>query len=231
MTLHPTQHTRHRHLDTELLSAYLDREIGLVEARAVETHLENCLTCRGRLADLKRVVASLGSLGREAPPPWLARQVQSAVAAPRPGLWERFFDPLLQVPLRSPIGSTLSMATGLAVVCLLALSGERVDRQGLPGLATYPGPVAYPTDDPNFVLTQTTSEIAGRTFVLWEDEDLWVEQREGLRPLQPEARVTVSSPRGRALIARYEGLGDLLADGSRVVMRYRTETLELWSGS
>lgn len=213
-------HPSMKHADIELLSAYLDRELDLAEARALTTHLASCPGCRSRLAGLEDVVGSLGRLEREAPPPWLAQRVRRAAHTPPPGIWQRIFRPLLQLPLRSPIGSTLSMATALAVVVLLAASGERGEHRGLPG----PGP------DP---VIQTSIVVAGRTFVLYENEDIWVEK--GLTGglglgLQPEARIATSSPTGRALLARYSDLEYLLSDGSRVVMRYQRETLELWSG-
>jgi Putative zinc-finger len=216
-----------KHATTELLSAYLDHEIDLVKARALEAHLETCLSCRRRLSELQSVVGSLGRLEREAPPPWLGQRVRHAMSSPRPSLWERFARPLLQVPRRSPIGSTLSMAVALGILLLGASAGEQ--RRGLPGIASYPGPAPYP-DHP----IPTTIVVAGRTFVLSrafplrEDEDVWVEQ--GLLGRRPEARVRVTSPEGRALLARYQDLGYLLADGSRVVMRYRRETLELSAG-
>jgi hypothetical protein len=211
-----------RHLDTELLSAYLDREVSLREARALEAHLETCIHCRRRLDELQRTVGSLTRLERAAPPPWLGQRVRRALEAPPPSFWQRFVIPLLRVPLRSPIGSTLSMAVALGIIALVASAGQ----SGTPrAFVNYPGPV----DDPNWqIMPETTIEVADREFVQRAD-DVWVEK--GLFVLQPEASITMSSPEGRALLARYEDLRYLLADGSKVVMRYRTETLELWSGT
>jgi hypothetical protein len=48
---------------------------------------------------------------------------------------------------------------------------------------------------------------------------------------EPQARVPAGSPQGRALLARYGDLAVLIADGSRVVLRDRLGTLELWNGS
>lgn len=216
------------HLETEHLSAYLDRELPLVEARAVEAHLAGCASCRQRHQELAGVVARLGQVERPAPPPWLGAQIRHHLAAPKPSLWQRLVRPLLPLTLRSPIGSTLSMACAVALVVLVPGWGGHGEHRGLPGFAAYPGPVAYPSDDPNFQPIPATIEVAGRIFLLHEDDDVWVE--EGLVSFQPEARITPSSPQGRALLARYEDLGYLLRDGSRVVMRYQRETLELWSG-
>jgi hypothetical protein len=217
------------HLEPDLLSAYLDREVGLVEARAVEAHLSSCEPCRRRLAGMERVVGGLGSVARQAPPPWLAQQVRAVVASQPPPFWQRLGRALLQLPLQSPIGGTLSATVALACVLYMVTAGlDHGSRRGLPGIASYPGPVTFPTDDPNWILRRTTSVVAGRTFVLREDDDVWVEK--GLSGLRSE-RINVASPEGRALLARFSDLGYLLADGSRVMIRYQRETLELWSGT
>ena len=223
------------HLDTELLSAYIDREVDLIAARAVEAHVADCPSCHRRLSQLRRVSISLSQLDSVAPPPWLAQRVRAAVATPPPSFWQRLSRVLLQVPLQSPVGSTLSAAVALAVVLYLGTLGAyRGERQNLLWLAGWPGPVSVPIDDPYWHLTPTTSEVAGRLFVLRGDslrgdQDVWVEQ--GLRGARPGERIAVSSPEGKKLLARYSDLEYLLADGSRVVMRYRQETLELWSGT
>jgi len=212
-----------RHLHTDLLSAYLDREVSLREARVLEAHLETCIPCRRRLDELQRTVGSLTRLERAAPPPWLAQRVRRSLGAAPPSLWERFVKPLLQVPRRSPIASTLSMAVALGIILMGASAGQQANPWAFINFKN-PGPV----DDPNWNVTPTTIEVADREFVL-RDDDVWVEK--GLFVLPPESSITVSSPEGRALLARYQDLGYLLADGSRVMMRYRTETLELWSGT
>jgi hypothetical protein len=58
--------------------------------------------------------------------------------------------------------------------------------------------------------------------------DVWVQK--GLEGEVPEFRVSAQSPQGRELLERYSDLGLLLADGSRVVLRYRLETVELSQG-
>src|SRR6185369_14843220 len=113
-------------------------------------------------------------------------------------------------------------------------------------------PVEVPKSDPDFIVTQTTSEVAGRTFVRQEDDDLWkylvydtagqtesagqertvwVEQGLTADPAPQEKSVDARSPEGRELLARYADLGYLLADGSRVVMRYQRATLVLRRGA
>ena len=123
------------HADTELLSAYLDDEVGLVEARALESHLESCDACRARLRELRGVVYQLSGLDRPSPPPWLITQVRRQVLyEPKESLWVRLGRSLLQLPLAAPAASMLLSAT---FVVLLFSSFPK----GLPGLVTYPGPV------------------------------------------------------------------------------------------
>jgi hypothetical protein len=71
----------------------------------------------------------------------------------------------------------------------------------------------------------TTSEVAGREFV-WTEAG-WVQR--GLEGETPVARVDAGSPRGRELLTKYSDLEFLLADGSAVVLRYNTETVEIFS--
>jgi putative zinc finger protein len=242
------------HPNTELLSAYLDGEVALVEARAIESHLATCDACRGRLRGLRGVVHQLSALERPAPPPWLMAQVRREVLyAPKESVWMRLSRAFLQLPL-APVASALSVAlSGSFVLLLFSFIGGGPGSQALSNLATYPGPVeAAVQPDPDFVIIETTSEVAGRKFVRQEDDgvwnaflydtvgpsgpavteggvrNVWVEQ--GLPDRTPRARVDARSPEGRALLARYSELGDLLADGSRVLMRYQRETLELHGG-
>ncbi|HEV7519026.1 MAG TPA: zf-HC2 domain-containing protein [Thermoanaerobaculia bacterium] len=238
-----------RHPDLELLSAYLDDEVGLVAARALESHLQTCDACRGQLRQLRGVVHQLSGLERPAPPPWLITQVRREVLyKEKESFWMRLGGGFLQLPLATPVASALSVLLSAGFVLLLfsSIGGSLANT-----LATYPGPVEPPKSDPNFIVTETTSEVAGRTFVRQEDGDLWnyllyeaagqtesagrertvwVEQGLTADPA-PRESIDARSPEGRALLARYSDLGYLLADGSRVVMRYQRATLELRSGA
>jgi hypothetical protein len=80
--------------------------------------------------------------------------------------------------------------------------------------------------EPPLGLPETTSEVAGREFVL--SGDRWVQK--GLEWKRPESRVMLASPEGQAMISRYSDLMLLLTDGSRVVMQYRLATVELSKG-
>jgi hypothetical protein len=241
-----------RHPDLELLSAYLDDEMGLVEARKLEFHLQTCDDCRGKLRELRGVVHQLSALERPAPPPWLMAQVRREVLdRKRESFWRRLGSAFLQLPAATPVASAFSvLLSASCVVLLFSFIGGSLGLGDLSSLATYPGPVEA-KNDPNFILTETTIDVAGRTFVRQEDKDLWnyvlydtagqTEATDRSRPVwveqglatdhAPLASIDAKSPEGRALLARYRDLKDLLADGSRVVMRYQRETLELRSGA
>lgn len=61
--------------DLEVLSAYLDEELGADETARVEAHLDTCHACRHRLDGLARVTETLRGLERAAPPPILEEMV------------------------------------------------------------------------------------------------------------------------------------------------------------
>jgi hypothetical protein len=68
------------HPATELLSAYLDRELADEARRAVEAHVEDCGGCRHRLEGLRRVVDHLHSVPTVRPPITMARGVESRIS-------------------------------------------------------------------------------------------------------------------------------------------------------
>jgi len=140
-------------------------------------------------------------------------------------------------PLRGSFDAARPLVTaGLAllVAVLLLQNGE----SGGAGLA--PLMPKLPAGAPEFlvseafgevpaVLPQTTSEVAGRVFVL--SDDVWVQRGIDARPAGLARAVPARSAAGRRLLAKFSDLGVLLADGSRVVLRDNYETLELWNGS
>jgi anti-sigma factor RsiW len=140
-------------------------------------------------------------------------------------------------PLRPSLSTPLGVGMALLVSLLLvenrsgshwllsgsALSGAHLDAAAGPRFR-----VSEAFGDASFGLTQTTSEVAGRVFVL-RDDDVWVQR--GLDASELQASVPVRSAAGRRLLAELSDLDVLLADGSRVVLRYKLETLELRGGS
>jgi anti-sigma factor RsiW len=145
-------------------------------------------------------------------------------------------------PLRPSLSTPLGVGLALLVSVLLVenRTGSRwlllagsPGSQGAPAAAALraAGPrfrVSEAFGDATFILPQTTSEVAGRVFVLRGD-DVWVQR--GLDASELQASVPVRSPAGRRLLAELSDLDVLLADGSRVVLRYKLETLELRGGS
>jgi Putative zinc-finger len=233
------------HLSLESLSAYLDGETGPSETRRLEAHLASCLPCRSRLAATRRLVGGLQVLRPAPPPPDLPARVHGRIAAESAGAGDRLR------PLRSvrswlgwqglpPLHGSFSAARPMVTACLALLVAVLLLQNGESGSGLGSPAPKLPHAGPEFlvseafgeappVLPQTTSEVAGRVFV-WSD-DVWVQR--GVDPGaagQPRA-MPASSPAGRALLAKHADLGMLLADGSRVVLRYNTETVELWNGS
>ncbi|MGQ9840837.1 MAG: zf-HC2 domain-containing protein [Anaerolineae bacterium] len=56
------------HIHTELLSAFLDGQVGPAERATIETHLSGCAICRQELESLRKTVALLGALPRREVP-------------------------------------------------------------------------------------------------------------------------------------------------------------------
>jgi hypothetical protein len=222
-----------RHLSTEQLSSYMDGETGPSQAERIEEHLGSCPACRGQLESMEQLVLKLHRIERPALPPVLAAGVRRQIAAaPEPrGLRQRLWLLLSDMSLRPAFRTSAAM--GLAMIFSVFLlshglvGGEPEDEaiaevEPVGIVNVYPG-------TPPFELPQTTSEVAGREFVLSETEDRWIQR--GLEGKVPESHVAAKSPEGRAMLTKYSDLGFLLADGKQtVVMRYQFATVEL-SGS
>jgi anti-sigma factor RsiW len=142
-------------------------------------------------------------------------------------------------PMRSRSGGLrLLSPAGLAGLALLGAVLLLENGSGAGMASFYPeaprtGPeflVSEAFGDASVVLPQTTSEVAGRVFV-WSDDDVWVQRGiDASEARQPRA-VPARSAAGRELLAKLSDLDVLLDGGSRVVLRYNFETLELWNGS
>lgn len=241
------------HLALELLSVYLDGEANPQEERRVADHLASCAACRQRLEGARRVVSDLRRLPPVEVPSVLAARVKERVAAERAaaaGRWAAGLRSwslrwLAVPPARPSFGTPLGAALALLVMLLLAEHGSLPspvagDLATAATAATAGSEAARARpeflvsegfgDDAPAVLPQTTSEVAGRVFVL--SDDVWVQRGVDASDARaPRARVLARSPQGRALLAHLSDLGVLLADGSRVVLRYNLETLELSDGS
>jgi hypothetical protein len=239
------------HLSLELLSAYLDGEANPQEARRIVSHLASCAPCRQRLEGARQVVGDLRRLMPVEAPGLLAARVRERVAVERAATAGKWTATLRSwslrwwalPPARPSFGTPLGAALALLVMLLLAEHGSlpspvagdfaTVATSGSGGEAARARPeflVSEGFGDAPTVLPQTTSEVAGRVFVL--SDDVWVQRGVDASDARgPRARVLARSPQGRALLAQLSDLGVLLADGSRVVLRYKLETLELSGGS
>jgi hypothetical protein len=226
-----------RHLSSEQLSAYLDGEAAFHESREIEGHLAACAECRDRFKSMQRTVSGVWRLDRVAPPPGLSTRVRAEVAAasrPEPTLVRTVASYLFGLPNQRALRTAAAVALPL-VLSLFLLTNGMEEKAGLrqnlmPRPALVEVVTVEPVTDLPLVLPQTTSRVADREFV-WREVvggDVWVQK--GLEGEVPEFRVSAQSPQGRELLARYSELGLLLADGSRVVLRYRLETVELSQG-
>lgn len=222
-----------RHATTEQLSAYLDRELGYVEMRQLESHCASCAECTARLVSMRQVVQGLDRLGRAVPPAALRQQIRRQVAveaaAPVNGFraaFERFRLHLLALSTAPAMGfapphptlRTVSVM-GLALVVGLFVYSHQEPR---PIPAPQENVTVTPYSDSRVSQT-TTSEVAGRKFI-WTDSG-WIQR--GLEGKTPEVQVEAGSPQGRALLNRYSDLALLLADGSPVILRYNLGTVEI----
>ena len=217
-----------RHLSTEQLSSYLDREIGFREARVLEDHLASCAMCRAELASLQRVVLGLRRLERPPVPPALPFRVRQEVAAasqPR-GVLQYLQILLADFEMRPAFRASAAM--GLALIFSLFIVSQGMEKPAVaePAEPDFVVTVNTYPDLPPLPLPQTTSEVAGREFVYAGGR--WVQR--GFEDERPVSRVAAQSPEGQAMLSKYSDLGFLLEDGSRVLLMYRLYTVEL-SGS
>jgi len=217
-----------RHLSTEQLSSYMDGEVEHAETREVEVHLASCPACRARLSSMRRLVVEIRRMERPVPPQDLAYQVKAQVAAQGEvrTLRTRASD-LFRAVFVQPSFRTVG-AMGLAAAVVFGfLAWQTVPPVPPPHDAgTQIVTVRTTFGEPPLGLPETTSEVAGREFVL--SGDRWVQK--GLEWKQPDSRVVVASPEGQDMINKYSDLMLLLTDGSRVVMQYRLATVELSKG-
>jgi hypothetical protein len=226
-----------RHLSSEQLSAYLDGEAAFHESREIEGHLAACANCRDRFKSMQRAVSEVWHLERVAPPPGLSTRVRAEVAAvsrPEPTFARTAAAYIFGLPNQRAFRTAAAIALPLVLSLFLFKNGME-EKAGLePNLMPRPALVEVVTVEPvadlPLVLPQTTSRVAGREFV-WREVvggDVWVQK--GLEGEVPEFHLSAQSPQGRELLERHADLGFLIAEGSKVVLRYRLETIELSQG-
>jgi anti-sigma factor RsiW len=97
----------------DLLSAYLEHDLGASEHAAVEAHLATCATCAADVEGLRDTVALLRGLPDPEPPPFLATRVMARIAAgeARVPAWRRWLaqlgEPVVAVPLAAAAAALL----------------------------------------------------------------------------------------------------------------------------
>lgn len=200
------------HLDHELLSAYLDRELPARQAEQVEEHLDHCPGCRARLDGLARAVGALARLERAAPPPSLAQHVERRVAlAAGRRTWAEQLELRLstfapQSPLLVAFTVTIALAAILYLFSLWAASPPRTDVTLRPAAA----------EDARPLLERVEARpVGGREFVRRGGE--WREV--AALGMVVDRQVVTGSDEAAELLARDPWLEELLAEGRRVVFR------------
>jgi anti-sigma factor RsiW len=207
-----------RHATAEVLSAYLDDELGDAASRRLADHLEGCDDCRARLSSLRRVVNGLRRLERTAPPPVLAQEVERRLAlSGRPaGRFERLEERLRGLPQSSSVFFTFALVVALA--WLLFLFAHGVDRSQRPRTALVLG--SPPTAPELTGEVRETRQAAGRTFDLVDG--VW--RQRGLERKLAEFDVDAGSDAGREILAVYPDLATL---GDRILLQLEGSVVEL----
>ncbi len=115
------------HGEGELISAFIDGELGVEEAAEVRDHIMACASCRESCASLRSAKSLLARAPRRAMPPELVAQLERRLARP---LWRRVLD-----SLRPPVSVLVPAgALAAAVLVVAAWFGARraLPEQGIP---------------------------------------------------------------------------------------------------
>lgn len=122
----------------DLLSAYLEHDLGDAECAEIEAHLAACTPCGTDLEDLRGAVDLLRRLPDPEPPPFLATRVMARIAAgeARSPVWRRWLEQL---------GSPLVAAPLAAAAAALAVFLFAAPRSGTEIAIASAAPQAKPT--------------------------------------------------------------------------------------
>ncbi len=96
----------------QLLSAYLERDLGEAERAAVEAHLAGCDACGADLEALRSAVALLRRLPAPAPPPFLSSRVMARIhdGETRPAGWREWLASLAAPAVAAPLAAVVAAA-------------------------------------------------------------------------------------------------------------------------
>jgi len=96
----------------QLLSAYLERDLGEAERVAVEAHLAGCDACGADLEALRTAVALLRGLPAPAPPPFLTSRVMARIhgGETRPAGWREWLANLAAPAVAAPLAAVVAAA-------------------------------------------------------------------------------------------------------------------------
>ena len=103
----------------DLLSAYLEHDLGEAERMQMEAHLAACTSCASDLDELRAAVDLLRRLPDPEPPSFLAARVMARIAADeaRTPLWQRWLEQLTTPLVAAPLAAA---AAALAVFSFAA---------------------------------------------------------------------------------------------------------------
>ena len=129
----------------DLLSAYLEHDLGEAERSQLEAHLAACTSCARDLDELRGAVDLLRRLPDPEPPSFLAARVMARIAADeaRTPLWRRWLEQLATPLVAAPLAAA---AAALAVFSFAAPRSDTEVRvaSAMPAGSTTPVLVARP---------------------------------------------------------------------------------------
>ncbi|HEX2164319.1 MAG TPA: zf-HC2 domain-containing protein [Thermoanaerobaculia bacterium] len=208
------------HLDRELLSAYLDRELGARDHTEVEEHLARCPGCRADLDGLARAVGALARLERAAPPAALGELVARRVALDtgRRGWLDGLERRLSTLAPQPPVLVLFTVTVALAFIVYSFV--HAMDRQGRGEVSIRPASAEAARP---LLERVETRRVGGREVVL--RDGAWRE----LSTLgeAPARTVAAGTPEAAELLARHPWLAELAAEGRAVVLRDGEEVVAL----
>lgn len=214
MTVHP---------DVEILSTYLDRELGRREQSQVEEHLERCDDCREKLSGLQKVVKNLQALERLAPPQHLGTHLHrlASLEICQPTLTQRLEQRVSRFSLQPSVAPIFAIVVALIVIIYMLSWG--LHRQ-----ATGRIPVHLESEVTESATVEgqgmgSSRQIAGRAFTL--EAGIWIE--EGLEGQTVAETMSSSDPRAPAWLADTPELQEITALGDRVQLMMGDRVVEI----